>query len=165
MRFFPFLQWKLMLCHRTTNSRACGRFPQKKMQWGQTMHYSLVLQQNMWETSCTLPESSVIHRTLCGLFLQAPLPEECVWRIEYLQRQLVLHQVFLRHKAGGTQAGQGCFFGETHPKNAQSGGYLGGTLLFCFSFLVPPLCWWEGISGFDSVLNKCHVMRIVYIIS
>lgn len=29
IRFFPALQWKWMLCHGTTNSRACGRLPQK----------------------------------------------------------------------------------------------------------------------------------------
>lgn len=55
------------------------------------------------------------------------------------------------------------FWGNS-PKKIQSGGYLGGTLLFCSSFLVPPLCWWERALEFDYVLNKCHVMKIRYIL-
>lgn len=60
------------------------------------------------------------------------------------------------------------FFWGNSPKNAQSGGYLRGTLLFFSSFLVrlyvggrePQIL----ILYFDSVLNKRHVRKIVDII-
>lgn len=74
----------------------------------------------------------------------------------------MLHQV-LRHKAGDTQAGEGCFFGEIHPKNPVWRILRRDSpVLFLFPGALSVLV--GGSSDFDSVLNKCHVMKIVYII-
>lgn len=101
-------------------------------------------------TFCPLPLSFCTRR-MC---MENWIPTEIAYAASGLEAQGRRHSGRRRLLLGGIT-----------PKNAQSGGYLGGTLLFCSSFLVPPLCWSEGASDFDSVLNKYHVMKIVCSIS